>query len=98
MIHGESERGRGKSRRAGSKVALGGMMLGAVWCVAACSSHSIQLTAEQKVVQGQLSTIEPKRDPLVAKTPVIDIHTHTFNARYLPLRSILLGKRDAARR
>lgn len=26
--------------------------------------------------------------------PIIDIHVHTFNARYLPLQNILLGKRD----
>jgi predicted TIM-barrel fold metal-dependent hydrolase len=26
--------------------------------------------------------------------PIIDVHTHTFNARYLPLKGIALGKRD----
>lgn len=28
--------------------------------------------------------------------PIVDIHTHTFNARYLPLEGIALGKRDIA--
>lgn len=31
---------------------------------------------------------------LVSQTPVIDIHTHTFNSRFLPIREIALGKRD----
>ena len=29
-------------------------------------------------------------------TPIIDIHTHTFNAKYLPLMGIVLGKRDVS--
>ncbi|MEK7951640.1 amidohydrolase family protein [Luteolibacter soli] len=31
---------------------------------------------------------------LIEKTPVIDVHTHTFNARFLPVKGIALGKRD----
>lgn len=27
-------------------------------------------------------------------TTIVDVHTHTFNARYLPIENILLGKRD----
>lgn len=33
---------------------------------------------------------------LVSSAPVIDLHVHTFNARYLPLEGILLGKRDVS--
>lgn len=32
---------------------------------------------------------------LIRDVPVVDIHTHTFNARFLPVRNLLLGKRDA---
>ena len=31
---------------------------------------------------------------LVKQVPVVDIHTHTFNARFLPIQNIALGKRD----
>jgi Amidohydrolase len=31
---------------------------------------------------------------LIRTSPVIDIHTHTFNSRFLPIREIALGKRD----
>jgi predicted TIM-barrel fold metal-dependent hydrolase len=31
---------------------------------------------------------------LISQTPVIDIHTHTFNSRFLPIREIALGRRD----
>ncbi|MDQ3621709.1 MAG: amidohydrolase [Verrucomicrobiota bacterium] len=63
---------------------------------AACQTRSIRLTDEQKRIQMQLQNISPAEDPLAARTQIIDIHTHTFNARYLPLRNILLGKRDVA--
>ncbi|MBK8978175.1 MAG: amidohydrolase family protein [Planctomycetes bacterium] len=33
-------------------------------------------------------------DPVVERTPIVDVHVHTFNARYLPLRGIALGRRD----
>src|SRR6266568_2988183 len=46
-------------------------------------------------LERQVASIEPKKDSLATGTAIIDIHTHTFNARYLPLRNILLGKRDA---
>ena len=32
----------------------------------------------------------------VSATPVIDVHAHTFNARYLPIQNVLLGKRDVS--
>ncbi|MEO5912960.1 MAG: amidohydrolase family protein [Luteolibacter sp.] len=35
------------------------------------------------------------KDPILASTPIIDVHVHTFNARYLPLRGVIEGKRDA---
>ncbi|WP_035613664.1 amidohydrolase family protein [Haloferula sp. BvORR071] len=31
---------------------------------------------------------------LVDSVPVVDVHTHTFNSRFLPLRGIVLAKRD----
>jgi predicted TIM-barrel fold metal-dependent hydrolase len=31
---------------------------------------------------------------LVKNVPVVDVHTHTFNARFLPIQNIALGKRD----
>ena len=44
--------------------------------------------------------LEPASDAdlrALGSVPIVDVHTHTFNARYLPLRNVLLGKRDAAR-
>ena len=32
----------------------------------------------------------------VSATPIIDVHAHTFNARYLPIQNVLLGKRDVS--
>lgn len=31
---------------------------------------------------------------LVREVPVVDIHTHTFNAHFLPIRNLALGRRD----
>ncbi|MBK1833156.1 amidohydrolase family protein [Roseibacillus ishigakijimensis] len=56
------------------------------------SCHS--LTPAEKRFQNALQQIDPVSEPLAQKTEIIDIHTHTFNSRYLPLRGILLGKRD----
>ncbi|MBI1841607.1 MAG: amidohydrolase family protein [Verrucomicrobia bacterium] len=36
----------------------------------------------------------PASDPL-KDMPIVDIHTHTFNAYFLPLENIILGRRDA---
>lgn len=57
---------------------------------------SLQLTPAQQQIRQELEAINPPADPLPAKTPIVDVHTHTFNARYLPLEGIILGKRDAA--
>jgi predicted TIM-barrel fold metal-dependent hydrolase len=46
-------------------------------------------------VRSELQQIDPARDTLTSRTPIVDIHTHSFNARYLPLKGIVLGKRDA---
>ncbi|HKP93204.1 MAG TPA: amidohydrolase family protein [Chthoniobacterales bacterium] len=62
---------------------------------AGCQSTGLRLTAEQEQIEKELATISPRNDALAKGSPIIDIHTHTFNARYLPLRNILLGKRDA---
>lgn len=63
--------------------------------VTGCQSTGPRLTAEQEQIRKELETIWPANDPLTHESPIIDIHTHTFNARYLPLKGILLGKRDA---
>jgi len=64
--------------------------------VIGCQSTGPRLTAEQEKIRAELATIWPANDPLTRESPIIDIHTHTFNARYLPLQGVLLGKRDAA--
>jgi predicted TIM-barrel fold metal-dependent hydrolase len=69
--------------------------LGVLFVIAACRSTGPRLTAEQEKIKEQLTHISPFDYALAKDSPVIDIHTHTFNARYLPLRGILLGKRDA---
>jgi predicted TIM-barrel fold metal-dependent hydrolase len=61
----------------------------------ACQSPAVRLSPEQQQVARELATIDPLADPAPKSTPIIDVHTHTFNARYLPLQGILLGKRDA---
>jgi len=71
-------------------------MLGAVGLLAACHSDRIRLTPAQQQIQQQLQGLDPHQHPLPRATPLIDVHTHTFNARYLPLRGILLGKRDVS--
>ena len=47
------------------------------------------------MVRAELQGLDPSRASIVERTPIVDIHTHTFNTRYLPLEGILLGKRDA---
>src|SRR5258708_264566 len=70
-------------------------LLCAVAWLTGCASASLKLTPAQKALKNQLAAISPGSDPLPNETEIIDVHTHTFNARYLPLRGILLGKRDA---
>src|SRR3954466_6557620 len=60
-----------------------------------CRSTGLQLTADQERIKTELAAISPRNDSLAKESPIIDIHTHTFNARYLPLKNILLAKRDA---
>lgn len=60
---------------------------------AGCQSNRPGASLTQ--LQAQLAGVDPRSDPLAARTPIVDIHTHTFNTRYLPLRGVLLGKRDA---
>src|SRR5258708_4286151 len=64
--------------------------------VTGCQSTGPRLTPEQEQIRNKLATISRANDPLTGQSPIIDIHTHTFNARYLPLKGVLLGKRDAA--
>lgn len=63
-----------------------------------CPSGPLLLSAEEAEIL-QCATGEggpaPAEEILEAlELPIVDVHTHTFNARYLPLRNILLGKRD----
>jgi len=60
-----------------------------------CQISQLKLNSAQQDVACQLAGINPWKDSRPAATPIIDVHTHTFNARYLPLREILHGKRDA---
>jgi predicted TIM-barrel fold metal-dependent hydrolase len=69
--------------------------LGVVLALAGCQTNGPKLTAEQKQIRKDLEHVSPWGDSLAKNSPIIDIHTHTFNARYLPLRNIVLGKRDA---
>lgn len=69
--------------------------LSLVVVLAGCQARGLRLTAEQEKIRSELAEISPWGDSLAENSPIIDIHTHTFNARYLPLRGILLGKRDA---
>lgn len=41
-----------------------------------------------------LSITVPEIEAASKRAPIIDIHGHTFNTRYLPIKGILLGKRD----
>lgn len=69
--------------------------LGVMLALAGCQTNGPKLTAEQKQIRKDLEHISPWGDSLAENSPIIDIHTHTFNARYLPLKGVLLGKRDA---
>src|SRR4051812_4281278 len=63
--------------------------------LAGCTTIPPKLTEKQIALRDQLRQVSPAADPLPRQTEIIDIHTHTFNARYLPLEGIILGKRDA---
>lgn len=69
-------------------------LLGALLLVS-CQTPPRGLNANQRRIAEELSAIDPWDHPRASSTPIIDVHTHTFNARYLPLRAILHGKRDA---
>ena len=71
----------------------GGIFL--MLAVASCQTNGLRLTPEQEQVRTDLKEITPQGNARAENTAIIDIHTHTFNARYLPLEGILLGKRDA---
>lgn len=40
--------------------------------------------------------LTPAEEARASKTPVVDVHTHSFNSLYLPLHQIVRGKRDIA--
>ncbi|MFN0125098.1 MAG: amidohydrolase family protein [Verrucomicrobiales bacterium] len=64
--------------------------------LASCQSHRPKLNPRHVIIREELGRLHPSSDPIVRKTEVIDMHVHTFNACYLPLRGILQGKRDKA--
>lgn len=45
-------------------------------------------------IAADLDTATLSKHAKLRESPIIDIHTHQFNARYLPLQGIALGKRD----
>lgn len=47
-------------------------------------------------IQADLAGIHPEDSTRARNTEIFDVHVHTFNARFLPLRGILQGKRDIA--
>lgn len=55
------------------------------------------LTPRQEAILAELEQIDLASDVYRPErlTPIVDVHTHTFNARYLPIAGIGLGKRDA---
>lgn len=61
--------------------------------LAACGSSPRYEEPDPEVVS-RLQAVDVF-DEIVDATPIVDVHTHTFNARYLPLRGIAEGKRDA---
>jgi len=71
--------------------------LGVLLCfVAGCVQHPLHLNTRQEGVRRAVMQVDPYHDELPRLTRIIDIHTHTFNARYLPLEGIFLGKRDVS--
>ena len=71
--------------------------LGLLLCfVAGCAQQPLHLNTRQQGVRNALAQVDPYHDELPRLTRIIDIHTHTFNARYLPLEGIFLGKRDVS--
>ena len=67
---------------------------GSLAFLASCAQRSeLPLNTRQQEVRASLRG--PANNPALAReTRIIDIHTHTFNGRYLPLEGVLLGKRD----
>ncbi|HEX8878167.1 MAG TPA: amidohydrolase family protein [Phycisphaerales bacterium] len=55
------------------------------------------LTPRQEAILDELKQIDLSSNVYRSErsTPIVDVHTHTFNARYLPIAGIGLGKRDA---
>ena len=80
----------------GGQFITGLKILGTALLVAGCAQSKLTLSDNQKAVQAELSKVNPRTDPLPARTRIIDVHTHTFNSRYLPIEGVLLGKRDIA--
>jgi hypothetical protein len=64
-------------------------LLLATGCHTVAYRQRAQVIAELKAT----NPADTQKHPLVA-TPIIDVHTHTFNARDLPIRNIALGRRD----
>jgi len=50
----------------------------------------------ESIFEKDIKAVRATNLGLINDTPIIDIHTHTFNAKYLPLMGIVLGKRDVS--
>jgi predicted TIM-barrel fold metal-dependent hydrolase len=79
------------------KVSLALVALLAFPVIPACSHQTCMAPGPLHAqIKEDLRSLAQQPEPsIVSTTPVVDIHVHTFNARYLPLRGVLLGKRDA---
>ena len=72
--------------------------LSVVLLTGCAGSEGVALTPKQTAIKAELARIDPSSVEYQAErlSPIVDVPTHTFNARYLPISGIGLGKRDAA--
>src|ERR1051325_5031407 len=75
-------------RRACSALALGLLFAVATGCETFSHSHKPPIVIRANEFTNKLADF-----PELKSFPVIDIHSHTFNARYLPIRNIALARR-----
>src|SRR5258707_1844985 len=61
--------------------------------VTGCQTHPWAKRFAQELATNNVA--DPLLTHLVSETPVIDVHTHNFNARDIPVQNIALGRRDA---
>ena len=69
------------------------MLAGLAVCLAGCQTTPQVRRYAEALRTNDLTTASAIK--LASATPVIDVHTHNFNARDIPIRNIALGRRDA---